>query len=92
MTFHIFSTKENVTFYRLWGDKLVVFSNDNGGLRRSGDLKRPLRGTKHTVWERGTRRAAFVHGKLLQQKGVKNRELLPVTDWYVTLISLAGED
>ena len=76
----------------LRNDTLDILSNDNGGLRRSGDFKWPLRGTKHTVWERGTRGAAFVHGKLLQQIGVKNRELLPVTDWYPTLINLAGED
>ena len=63
-------------------DTLVILSNDNVGLRRSGDFKWPLR----------TRGAAFVYGKLLQQKGVKNTELLPVTDWYPTLISLAGED
>ena len=56
-------------------DTLVILSNDNVGLRRSGDFKWPLRGTKHTVWERGTRGGAFVHGKFLQQKGVKNREL-----------------
>ena len=48
--------------------------------------------TKFTVWERGTRGAEFVHGKLLQQKGVKNRELLHVMDWYPTLINLAGEN
>ena len=89
---HIFSTKGNVTFHRLWDDTLVILSNDNGGLRRSGNFKWPFRGTKHTVWERGTLGAAFVHGKLLQQKGVKKRELLHVTDWYSMIISLAGED
>ena len=87
-----FSTKGNVTFHRLWDDTLVILSKDNGGLRRSGNFKWPFRGTKHTVWERGTIGAAFVHGKLLQQKGVKKRELLHVTDWYSMIISLAGED
>ena len=60
----------------LRNDTLVILSNDNGGLRRSGDFKRPLRGTKHTVWERGTLGAAFVHGKLLQQKGVKKKRIV----------------
>ena len=30
--------------------------------------------------------------KLLQQKGMKNRELLHLMDCYPTLINLAGED
>ena len=30
--------------------------------------------------------------KLLQRKGMKNRELLHLMDWYPTLINLAGED
>jgi len=32
-----------------------------------------------------------VHGKMLQRKGVKSRELLHSTDWYPTLVKLAGK-
>ena len=34
--YHIISTKENVTSYTLWDDTLIIFSNDNRGLPRSG--------------------------------------------------------
>ena len=34
---------------------------------------------------------AFVHGNMLERKGVKSRELLHSTDWYPTLIKLAGK-
>ena len=74
----------------MWDDTLVIFSTDNGGLPRFGGFNWPLRGTKHTVWEGGARGAGFVHGNLLAQKGVRNKELLHATDWYPTLIKLAG--
>ena len=74
----------------LRNDTLVILSNDNGALRRSGDFKWPLRGTKHTVWERGTRGGCICPWKITATE--RREKQRTVTDWYPTLISLAGED
>ena len=44
-----------------------------------------------TLWEGGVRGIGFVHGNRLTRKGVTCKELLHVTDWYPTILGLAGK-
>ena len=69
----------------------MIVSTDNGGIPRAGGYNWPLRGHKGSLWEGGVRGVGFVHGKMLQKTGIKCKELLHVTDWYPTLLYLAGK-
>jgi len=75
-----------------FNNTFIIFTTDNGGSVSHASSNLPLRGTKGTLWEGGTRGAAFVHSPLLQEasKGTTNEGLIHVTDWMPTLASLAG--
>ncbi|XP_071537054.1 arylsulfatase B-like [Panulirus ornatus] len=74
----------------LYDNTLIIFSSDNGGSLRGKGSSYPLRGNKGTLWEGGTRVPALVHGPLLENTPRVHRGLLHVTDWYSTLMAVAG--
>lgn len=70
---------------------LFIFSGDNGG-DFPGEVASngPLRGRKGTLYEGGTRVAAFATWQGRIPEGAVLHEPLHVVDWYPTLLRLAG--
>ncbi|KAK7507327.1 hypothetical protein BaRGS_00001262 [Batillaria attramentaria] len=70
---------------------LILFSTDNGGPVHHGANNWPLRGSKATLWEGGTRALAFLHApKLLQKSGYTYNGLIHAVDWLPTFVEAAG--
>jgi len=70
---------------------MIVFMSDNGGPTGHAANNWPLRGSKGSLWEGGTRTPAFIH-----QPGVlaprEEQGLMHVTDWLPTLLEAVGLD
>jgi len=69
---------------------LFIFSSDNGGPTGLGATNGKLRAGKGTVYEGGTRVAAFATWAGQIPAGTIVTEPLHMVDWYPTLLNLAG--
>ncbi|XP_060588766.1 arylsulfatase I-like [Ruditapes philippinarum] len=71
-------------------DTLFIFTSDNGGWTDHGGNNYPLRGGKITIFEGGTRAAAFVSGSGIKKKGSTYEGIIHAVDWHPTILSAAG--
>ena len=76
----------------LYNDTVIVFTSDNGGAISHGASNFPLRGTKGTQFEGGTRVPTFILAPphLLQTGPSVSNMLVHITDWMPTLLKMAG--
>lgn len=73
----------------LYQNSVIVFSTDNGGVVRNLS-NYPLRGVKEELYEGGVRGVGLVHSPLLRSPGTVHTGLIYITDWFATLLGLAG--
>ncbi|XP_070202815.1 arylsulfatase J-like isoform X1 [Littorina saxatilis] len=75
-----------------YSDNLItLFVSDNGGPIKEGSSNWPLRGSKITLWEGGTRVVSILHSKKhLPDAPYQWDGLMHAIDWYPTLMKAAG--
>ena len=65
---------------------------DNGGEAHFAGSNWPFRGEKSTYYEGGLKVPTFVSSPLLSSPRAISNELIHVSDWFPTLVHLAGGD
>ena len=74
---------------KLRDDTLVIFTSDNGGFGGVADMD-PLRADKGWLYEGGIRIPLIVRWPGVVKSGVKNSVPVISTDWFPTLVEVAG--
>ncbi|XP_074641245.1 arylsulfatase J-like [Tubulanus polymorphus] len=74
----------------MYENTIVIFTTDNGGQPASAGNNWPLRGAKATLWEGGTRGAAFIHSPLLKKSGYVYDGMIHAVDWFPSILSMAS--
>jgi len=69
---------------------IIVFTSDNGG-KNSVTSNAPLRGAKHNLYEGGVRSPLIVKWKGKTVASTVSHEITVSTDFYPTLLDLAGQ-
>lgn len=71
----------------------IIFASDNGGCHTAGGKNGPLRGTKGSLLEGGTKVDSFIFSPLIpsERKGFTYKNVFHVTDWFPTLLEMAGK-
>eukprot|EP01038_Epipyxis_sp_PR26KG_P013115 gene13115-17579_t len=69
-----------------------IVASDNGGCKYEGGRNSPFRGNKGTLFEGGTKVAAFLYSSALEKSygGTSYSGLMHVSDWYPTILDIAG--
>lgn len=77
----------------LYENTIIIFTSDNGGLSTSEGTpttNAPLKGGKGHIYEGGIREPLIVKWKGLKKKGVESDAPVIGTDFYPTILQLAG--
>ena len=88
----IYQVVKSYKQFDFWENTVLIFSSDNGGNVKAGASNWPLRGQKGSMYDGGIRSIGFVHSPLLPVKrmGTTSYHLMHVTDWFPTIMHLAG--
>ena len=75
-----------------YNNTIVIFSSDNGSADPKANL--PFKGSRGHLSEGAVRVPAFVHSPRLgsQRQGKRSQEMIHITDWFPTILSLAKYD
>jgi arylsulfatase A-like enzyme len=71
---------------------VIIFASDNGGCYGAGGKNGPLRGTKGSLFEGGTKVDAFIWSPLIPDalRGSLYNNIFHISDWFPTILDMTG--